>query len=80
MVNHAKKPPLPTWLTAFLVTLFGLKNLFVLRLPAICMVVVTGISSYLLSTKLLHNKAHSLINALITITSLYVVAIIIEAP
>ena len=75
-----QKPPLPTWLTAFSALLFGVKNLFALRLPAVLMVIVTGISSYLLSKKILDNKSQSLINALITISSLYVVAIIIEAP
>ncbi|MBT8259796.1 MAG: glycosyltransferase family 39 protein [Bacteroidia bacterium] len=75
-----QKPPLPTWLTALSALVFGLKNLFALRLPAILMVAVLGVFSYLLSFKLLNKKTHSLINALITITSFYVVAIIIEAP
>ena len=44
------------------------------------MINLTGIYSYLLSNKLLNNKAHSLINGLITITSFYVIGIIIEAP
>lgn len=75
-----QKPPLPTWLTAFSALLFGVKNLFALRLPAVLMVIITGISSYFLSKKLTNNKSQSLINALITVSSLYVVAIIIEAP
>ena len=75
-----QKPPLPTWLTAFSALLFGAKNLFALRLPAVLMVIVTGISSYLLSKKLTDNTSQSLINALITVSSLYVVVIIIEAP
>ena len=75
-----QKPPLPTWLAAFSGLLFGIKNIFALRLPGILMVIVTGIASYLLSNKLLNNKVHSLINALITITSFYVIGIIIEAP
>jgi hypothetical protein len=44
------------------------------------MVMVTGIYAYLLSFKLLQNKKQALVNGLITVTSFYVVAIIIEAP
>lgn len=75
-----QKPPLPTWLAAISGLIFGIKNSFALRLPGILMVIVTGIASYLLSNKLLNNKSHSLINALITVTSFYVIGIIIEAP
>ena len=75
-----QKPPLPTWLAAISGLLFGIKNVLALRLPAILMVIVTGIASYLLSNKLLKNTSQSLINALITITSFYVIGIIIEAP
>ena len=75
-----QKPPLPTWLTAISALLFGIKSLFALRLPAMIMVAVIGVFAYLLSFKLLDKSTHSLINALITITSFYVVAIIIEAP
>ncbi|NND26556.1 MAG: phospholipid carrier-dependent glycosyltransferase [Flavobacteriaceae bacterium] len=75
-----QKPPLPTWLAALSGLLFGIKNVIALRLPGILMVAVLGVSSYLFSLKLQLKKAHALINALITITSFYVVAIVIEAP
>jgi len=75
-----EKPPLPTWLTAFSSMIFGLKSLFGLRLPAILMVMLTGIYGYWLSFKLLQNKKHALINGLIIVTSFYIIAIIIEAP
>jgi 4-amino-4-deoxy-L-arabinose transferase-like glycosyltransferase len=75
-----QKPPLPTWLTAISGLLFGIKSVLALRFPAILMVIVTGIASYLLSNKLLKNTSQSLINALITATSFYVIGIIIEAP
>jgi len=75
-----QKPPLPSWLAALSGLLFGIKNIFALRLPGILMVAVTGVASYLLSLKLLNNKAHALINAFITITSFYVIGIVIEAP
>ena len=75
-----QKPPLPSWLAAISSLLFGLKNIFALRLPGILMVAVTGIASYLLSLKLINNKTHALINAFITITSFYIIGIVIEAP
>ncbi|MFK2820664.1 glycosyltransferase family 39 protein [Flavobacteriaceae sp. LMIT009] len=75
-----QKPPLPTWLTAISALVFGLKNVLVLRFPAIIMIAITGIFSYLLSLKLLENKRHAFINGLITITSFYVIGIVVEAP
>jgi len=75
-----QKPPLPTWLAAFSSILFGSKTIFALRLPGILMVILTGVASYLLSKKMLNNKSHALLNALITITSFYVIGIIVEAP
>lgn len=75
-----QKPPLPTWLTAFSSMIFGMKSLFGLRLPAVIMVMATGIYAYFLSFELLRNKKHALINGLITVTSFYIIAIIIEAP
>jgi len=75
-----QKPPLPTWLAAISGLLFGIKNIFALRLPGILMVIITGVASYILSKKLLNNTSHALINGLITITSFYVIGIIIEAP
>lgn len=75
-----QKPPLPTWLAAIFGLVFGMKNLLALRLPGIVMIIVTGLFSYLLSNALIKNGKHSLINALITVTSFYVIGIIIEAP
>ncbi len=75
-----QKPPFPTWLAAFSAFLFGLKNIVVLRLPGILMAATLGVTSYLFSKKLLNDQLHSFFNGLITITSFYVIAIIIEAP
>ncbi|MBT8309960.1 MAG: phospholipid carrier-dependent glycosyltransferase [Flavobacteriaceae bacterium] len=75
-----QKPPLPTWLTAISSMIFGLKSLFGLRLPAVIMIMVVGIYGYLFSRKLLKNHKHAFVNALIMITSFYVIAIIVEAP
>jgi len=75
-----QKPPLPTWLAATSAMIFGIKSLYAMRLPGFLMVIILTIFSYLLNEKLLNNKQQSLINALITLTSFYVVGIVIEAP
>ena len=75
-----QKPPLPTWLAAISALIFGIKTVFGYRLPGLLMVAVLGLASYFLSKKLLNNTLHALVNGLITITSFYVVAIVIEAP
>ncbi|MBT8219775.1 MAG: glycosyltransferase family 39 protein [Bacteroidia bacterium] len=75
-----EKPPLPTWLSAFFAGLFGLKNLYAYRLPAVLLVILTGVMTYLLSYRILEDKVQSLLNGLIVITSFYVVGIILEAP
>ncbi|MDU8885515.1 glycosyltransferase [Yeosuana sp. MJ-SS3] len=75
-----EKPPLPTWLAALSGMVFGLKSLFGLRLPAVVMIMVIGCFTFKLSKKLLSNISHSIINALVVISSFYVIGIIIEAP
>lgn len=75
-----QKPPLPTWLTAVSGMLFGINNIFAIRLPAALMVLFSGIYIYYLSLKLKLSKIQSLNNSLILVTSFYIFAIIIEAP
>ncbi|MBQ0788002.1 MAG: glycosyltransferase family 39 protein [Oceanihabitans sp.] len=75
-----EKPPLPTWLAAISSFIFGIKSVFGLRLPAVLMVMLIGVFMYKLSQLLLKNNTHSFINALIVISSFYVIGIIIEAP
>lgn len=75
-----QKPPLPTWLTAISGMLFGINNVFALRLPAALMVLFSGICIYFLSLKLKLQKKQSINNSLILVTSFYIFAIIIEAP
>jgi 4-amino-4-deoxy-L-arabinose transferase-like glycosyltransferase len=75
-----QKPPLPTWLTALSGMLFGINNVWALRLPAALMVLFSGICIYYLSLKLKLPKIQSLNNSLILVTSFYIFAIIIEAP
>ena len=75
-----EKPPLPTWITAFFAMAFGIENLWALRLPAILMLGFTGYSVFLISKQLVNNLNLALLNASITITSFYILAIIFEAP
>ncbi len=75
-----QKPPLPTWLTAMSGMLFGINNVWALRLPAALMVLFSGMCIYYLSLKLKLPKIQSLNNSLILVTSFYIFAIIIEAP
>ncbi|MEP0263672.1 phospholipid carrier-dependent glycosyltransferase [Dokdonia sp.] len=75
-----QKPPLPTWLTALSGMIFGIKNIWALRLPAVLMIMLLGTMLYTLSRKLTLSKQHSFLNGLIGITSFYVTLIIFEAP
>lgn len=75
-----EKPPLPTWLTALSGYVFGIKSVWAMRLPAVLMVVLLGSVVITLSRKLTLSPRHSLLNGLISVTSLYVVLIIFEAP
>jgi len=75
-----QKPPLPTWLTAFSVLLFNSKSIIFYRIPAILFLFVIGITSYFFSLKIKFNKQESTINGLITLSSIYIIVIIFEAP
>ena len=75
-----EKPPLPTWITAIFGLVFGFKSLVALRFPTIIFISIIGIFTYLLSKKIVNNTLHSFINALIVITSFYVIGIALEAP
>ncbi|MFO8000910.1 MAG: glycosyltransferase family 39 protein [Marinilabilia sp.] len=75
-----EKPPLPTWLSAISAMIFGVNSIAAMRLPGILLVMVTGVFVYCLSKTILKDKAHSLINGLIAVTSYYVVGIVFEAP
>ncbi len=79
-VARYQKPPLPTWLTAISGLIFGIKNVLALRSVAILMVILIGVYIYKLSLLILKDNQHSMINALIGITSFYILGITIEAP
>lgn len=75
-----EKPPLPTWLSAFSASIFGVKSVWGMRFPTVIMVMLLGSMVFMLSRKLTLTKRLSLINGLVAVTSLYVVLIIFEAP
>jgi len=75
-----EKPPLPTWLSVIFGLIFGIKSIVALRFPAIILIIVIGIYTFLLSKKIVNTITHSLINSLIVITSFYVIGITLEAP
>ncbi|SDR76754.1 glycosyltransferase family 39 protein [Gramella sp. MAR_2010_147] len=67
-----EKPPLPTWLTAVSMFLFGMKSLFALRLPAAIMGTVTVIFTYKLGLKFTGHRKFAFIAGLIAVTSFYI--------
>lgn len=75
-----QKPPLPSWITALSGIIFGSKSVFGMRLPAILMIMLTGSYVFYLSRSILKSRMHSMINALIAVTSFYVIGITVEAP
>ncbi len=68
-----QKPPLPTWLTAVSALIFGLKNIFFLRLPAALSALVLLIYAYKFSIKISLNKRYAFNSVLILSTSFYIV-------
>ncbi len=75
-----EKPPLPSWITAVFGLIFGADHLAGMRLPAMLMALAMGYAVYSLSLSLIQNKRHALMNALILLSSFYVIVITIEAP
>lgn len=75
-----EKPPLPSWITAVFGLIFGVDHVAALRLPTMLMAIMLGYMVYRFSMQLLQNKLQSMLNALILLTSFYVIVITIEAP
>lgn len=67
-----EKPPLPTWLTAISMLIFGMKSLFALRFPAAVMGTLTVIYSYKISFKISANPKYSFLAGLVAATSFYI--------
>jgi len=68
-----EKPPLPTWMTAVSGAIFGMKNLFGLRLPAVLSVVFLVFTFYYLGIQILQDKKQAFIGTLILATSFYII-------
>ena len=67
-----EKPPLPTWMTAVSMLLFGMKSLFALRLPAAIMGTLTVVFIYKLGLKFSQNRKYAFVAGLIASTSFYI--------
>ncbi len=68
-----QKPPLPTWLTAFSALLFGLKNIFALRLPAALSALLLLFTTYKIGAFFSKNKHYALLSSFVLMTSFYIV-------
>lgn len=68
-----QKPPLPTWLTALSASIFSLKSLIALRLPAALSTVLLLVFFYKLLPKFDLDKKQSFLSALVLATSFYIV-------
>lgn len=75
-----EKPPLPSWITSFFVSLFDNPSTWVYRLPVSVFSTLGIIGMYKLSFALSNLKKQSLYAALILGTSFYYVVIRFEAP
>ncbi|THD65770.1 phospholipid carrier-dependent glycosyltransferase [Robertkochia marina] len=67
------KPPLPTWLTAFSAGVFGVHNLFGLRLTAALSAIMLAYFVYNIALLIRSNTRFALYSGLILITSFYIV-------
>lgn len=67
-----EKPPLPTWMTAISMLIFGMKSLFALRLPSAIMGTLTVVFIYKIALKLTAHRKFAFISGLIASTSFYI--------
>jgi 4-amino-4-deoxy-L-arabinose transferase-like glycosyltransferase len=74
-----EKPPFPTWMSAVFGSIFGINSTFAMRIPTAIMLFLVGVFTHNFTLRFI-NKEHALINALIAITSFYVIGITVEAP
>ena len=68
-----EKPPLPTWLTAISMSIFGIEGLFGLRLPSAIMGLILVVFIYKFLLKITRNIELSFLAGLIATTSFYIV-------
>jgi 4-amino-4-deoxy-L-arabinose transferase-like glycosyltransferase len=67
-----EKPPLPTWITAFFMTVFGMQNMFWLRLPVVLVTLLLVYFFYRFCKAMHFKNNHPLNASLILITSFYI--------
>ncbi len=67
-----EKPPLPTWLVAISAAVFGLDQIWALRLPSALIATLMAIYLYKLAVKFVGNKTYALNSVLILVTSFYI--------
>ena len=68
-----EKPPLPTWLTAISMSVFGMEGLFGLRLPSAVMGLLLVVFIYKFLLKITRNIELSFLAGIIATTSFYIV-------
>jgi 4-amino-4-deoxy-L-arabinose transferase-like glycosyltransferase len=68
-----EKPPLPTWLTAISMSVFGMEGLFGLRLPSAIMGLILVVFIYKFLLKITRNIELSFLAGIIATTSFYIV-------
>jgi 4-amino-4-deoxy-L-arabinose transferase-like glycosyltransferase len=68
-----EKPPLPTWLTAVSMAIFGMEGLFGLRLPSAIMGLILVVFVYKFLLKISKNIELSFLGGLIASTSFYII-------
>lgn len=68
-----EKPPLPTWLTAISMSIFGMEGLFGLRLPSAIMGLLLVVFIYKFLLKITRNIELSFLAGIIATTSFYIV-------
>ncbi len=73
LLPRYEKPPLPTWLTALAGSIFGMENLFGIRLPAALSASFLIFTFYFFCSKILADRKQSFIASLILATSFYIV-------
>lgn len=72
-VLRLEKPPLPTWITAVFASIFGLKNLFFLRLPAALMALWILFSINTLVRRLTGDRLLAMLSSIVLSGMLYVI-------
>ncbi|WBL24894.1 ArnT family glycosyltransferase [Zunongwangia sp. HGR-M22] len=72
-IPRYEKPPLPTWLTAISAKIFGIENLWALRIPAACAATLLTVYLYKFSELLNITRKQAFIAALVAVTSFYII-------